>query len=67
MIEYLIAGASAVQVGTATFISPTAMVRIIDELACYLEESGLSSVDGLIGSIIDEEQTEGVVFMEAAP
>lgn len=67
VIEYLIAGASAVQIGTATFIHPTAMVSIIDDLANWLEEEGLSSVRELIGSMIDAEQGESVIFMEAAP
>ena len=67
VLEYLIAGASAVQVGTATFINPTVMPGIIDGLAAYLEAEGLSSVRELIGTVIDEEQGENVVFMEAAP
>ena len=67
VLEYLIAGASAVQVGTATFINPTAMLGIIDGLAAYLEAEGLSSVRELIGTVIDDEQGENVVFMEAAP
>lgn len=67
VIEFLIAGATAVQVGTATFINPTAMVTVIAELERYLEREKLSSVRDLIGTLIDEEQKEGVVFMEAAP
>ncbi|MCC4245189.1 dihydroorotate dehydrogenase [Stappia indica] len=67
VIEFLIAGATAVQVGTATFINPTAMVTVIAELERYLEREKLSSVRELIGTLIDEEQKEGVVFMEAAP
>jgi dihydroorotate dehydrogenase (NAD+) catalytic subunit len=67
VLEYLIAGASAVQVGTATFINPTVMPGIIDRLAAYLEAEGLASVRELIGTVIDEEQGENVVFMEAAP
>lgn len=67
VVEYLIAGATAVQVGTATFINPGAMPRIIDDLAAYLEAEGLSSVQDLIGSVIDDEQGENVVFMEVAP
>ncbi|MCJ9751334.1 dihydroorotate dehydrogenase [Neorhizobium sp. BETTINA12A] len=51
VLEYLIAGARAVQVGTATFISPTTMPRLIGELEQELEERGLTSVDALIGSV----------------
>jgi len=67
VLEYLIAGASAVQVGTATFINPTVMPGIIDGLAAYIEAEGLRSVRELVGTVIDEEQGENVVFMEAAP
>lgn len=66
-VEFLIAGASAVQVGTATFINPTAMVTMIDDLRRYLEGEGLSSVREIVGTVEDGEQREGVVFMEAAP
>ncbi|MAS13711.1 dihydroorotate dehydrogenase (plasmid) [Nitratireductor sp. L1-7-SE] len=67
VIEYLIAGASAVQVGTATFIHPTIMLSLIDGLEDWLSNQGLSSVKDLIGTVIDGEQDEAVVFMEAAP
>lgn len=67
VLEFLIAGATAVQVGTATFINPLAMPRIIDELAAWLARQGYSSVKDVIGSVIDDEQKAGVVFMEAAP
>ena len=66
VVEYLIAGASAVQVGTATFISPTVMVRLISELEAFLRTEGLSSVSELTGSIRDEEASDGVFFAEAA-
>lgn len=67
VIEYLIAGATAVQVGTATFIHPTVMTTIIGDLESWLAGKGLSSVRELIGTLIDGEQDEAIVFMEAAP
>lgn len=67
VIEYLVAGASAVQVGTATFIHPTAMIAIIEGLEDWLAREGLSSVRQLIGTVKDSEQDASVVFMEAAP
>ncbi|WP_153769945.1 dihydroorotate dehydrogenase [Labrenzia sp. CE80] len=67
VIEYLIAGCAAVQVGTATFIEPAIMVRMIDELNTYLQSQGLSSVAELVGSIEDEQASDGLIFMEAAP
>ncbi len=67
IIEYLIAGASAVQIGTATFIEPGIMVRMIGELSAYLEKQNLSGLTELIGSVRDEQAAESLVFMEAAP
>jgi len=66
-IEYLIAGAAAVQVGTATFIEPTIMARMIEDLKRYLSAQGLNSVRQLIGTVQDGEASDGLVFMEAAP
>jgi dihydroorotate dehydrogenase (subfamily 1) family protein len=51
VLEYLIAGARAVQVGTATFISPTTMPRLVCELDHALEARGLASVDALVGTV----------------
>lgn len=67
IIEYLIAGASAVQVGTATFIEPGIMVRMIGELSAFLESQNLSGLQDLIGSVRDEQAADSLVFMEAAP
>jgi dihydroorotate dehydrogenase (NAD+) catalytic subunit len=67
VIEYLIAGASAVQVGTATFINPPIMVNMVEGLESYLQSQGLHSVKQLIGSVVDQEASDGLVFMEAAP
>lgn len=50
VIEYLMAGARAVQVGTATFISPNAMPRLVAELEAALAARGLASLDALIGT-----------------
>jgi dihydroorotate dehydrogenase (NAD+) catalytic subunit len=49
-LEFLIVGASAVQVGTAGFLDPQAAVRVVEGLARFLAEEGLSSVNDLIGS-----------------
>lgn len=67
VLEFLIAGATAVQVGTATFINPAIMPSIITDLEALLAQGGYASVRDIIGSVIDEEQDAGVVFMEAAP
>jgi len=51
-LEFLMAGASAVQVGTATFADPTAPIRVIEGLAAYVRESGLSSIRDVIGAAL---------------
>jgi dihydroorotate dehydrogenase (NAD+) catalytic subunit len=48
-VEYLLAGASAVQVGTAHFRDPRASLRVIDELAAYLRRKGIPRVTELTG------------------
>ncbi len=48
-LEFLMAGASAVQVGTATFADPLAPIRVIEGLASYVKENGLSSIRDVIG------------------
>jgi dihydroorotate dehydrogenase (NAD+) catalytic subunit len=43
-LEFLIAGCSAVQVGTATFVNPKAIAQVHDGIAAFLEAKGLSSL-----------------------
>lgn len=50
-IEFLLAGATAVQVGTANFFNPLACEEIIDGIAEYLDRQGLLSVRELIGTL----------------
>jgi dihydroorotate dehydrogenase (NAD+) catalytic subunit len=49
-LEFLMAGASAVQVGTATFADPLAPVRVVEGLARYVRGSGLASIRDIIGA-----------------
>ena len=57
-VEYLLAGASAVQVGTATFRHPGAMPAIIDGLARFCERRDIPRVADLIGAVRTEEADE---------
>jgi dihydroorotate dehydrogenase (NAD+) catalytic subunit len=50
-IEFMIVGATLVQVGTALFIDPAAGVKIARGIESYLEEQRMSSVTELIGSL----------------
>jgi len=50
-LEYIIAGARAVQVGTANFVKPTACLEIIDGIEAYLRENGFQDIGQLTGSL----------------
>ncbi len=50
-VEFLLAGASAVAVGTALFVDPRTPLHICEGLAEYLAERGLSSVRDLVGKV----------------
>lgn len=50
-IEFLLAGASAVAVGTAIFVDPYAPLKIIDGIREYLEREGIKSVSDIIGKV----------------
>ena len=50
-IEFFIAGASAVAVGTANFVNPRAPLDIIDGIREYLEQNGITSIGALVGSL----------------
>ena len=50
-VEFFLAGASAVSIGTASFVDPYAPVRVIKELETYMEEYGFSSIEKLRGAM----------------
>lgn len=50
--EFLIAGASAVQVGTANFINPRATTDVIDELQGIMQKQKIPALSDLIGSLL---------------
>ena len=50
-IEFLLAGASAISVGTANFINPTATVDIREGIQTYLERKGYTSVKDIVGAV----------------
>ncbi len=52
-IEFLLAGASAIQIGTANFIDPSMSEKVVDGIADYLERHGFSSVQEIIGALQD--------------
>jgi dihydroorotate dehydrogenase (NAD+) catalytic subunit len=51
VMEFLVAGASAVQLGTVNFYDPTASVRIVEQLPAALEQLGVKSLREVIGTL----------------
>jgi dihydroorotate dehydrogenase (NAD+) catalytic subunit len=49
-IEYILAGASAVQVGCANFVNPLTMVEVVEGIDNYLHEKGCRSIDEIRGA-----------------
>ncbi|MCD6162791.1 MAG: dihydroorotate dehydrogenase [candidate division Zixibacteria bacterium] len=50
VIEFMLAGASAVQIGTACFAEPEIFLRVIDEIMEYLEYYKVSDINQIIGA-----------------
>jgi len=50
-IEFMLAGATAIQVGTANFIDPAISVKIVDGIDNYLNKNGFSSAKDIIGAL----------------
>ncbi len=48
-LEFFLAGATAVQVGTATFVNPTAMGDLVDGLPAWLAREGFGSIREIVG------------------
>jgi len=50
-VEFMLAGATAVQIGTANFIDPLVTVKAVDWIEHYLERHGMHSARELIGAM----------------
>ncbi len=50
-LEFILAGASAVAVGTANFTDPAAPLRVIEGIREYLERHGIRCVGDLVGAL----------------
>ncbi len=62
VMEFLVCGATAVQIGTANFYNPTLAANLVDELNSILEQEGCESVTDFVGTI----QPSTVARMAAA-
>ena len=50
-IEFMMAGASAIQIGTINFVNPMAGKEIIDEMEAFLKEQGIKDINEIVGII----------------
>jgi dihydroorotate dehydrogenase (NAD+) catalytic subunit len=64
-VEFLLAGATAVQVGTATFVKPNTMLEVVDGLEAFCQRKGIAKVSDLIGAVRDTDMN--VDKLEALP
>lgn len=51
VMDYLVCGASAVQVGTANFYNPTLAATLVDQLAAALDEAGCATISEIVGTL----------------
>lgn len=58
-VQYLLAGASLVQVGTASFADPRAGERVVDGLRAYGEKMGIAAVEELVGAMKSPGDSDG--------
>jgi dihydroorotate dehydrogenase (NAD+) catalytic subunit len=66
VVEYMLAGASAVGIGYAGFRNPTALVSIIDDLEAWCEERGIGKVTELIGAVRDQDMETDTLIAASA-
>lgn len=59
VLEFLLAGATAVQVGTACFLDPEAPVKLARGLTSLLREQGVADVNDIVGAVHDAEPPGG--------
>lgn len=53
-VEFMLAGASAIQIGTANFVDPTISIKVIEGIESYCKENGFAKVSDLIGAMITD-------------
>ena len=59
-VEFMLCGATAIQVGTTNFIQPKAPLEIIDGLSRYCADRGLRDIKGLVGKLQVPQKLRGV-------
>jgi len=66
-VEFLMAGASAVQVGTATFLNPQAPLDVIDGLEVFMRREGIEEVRELVGAALPSTPENQTVDAKRVP
>jgi dihydroorotate dehydrogenase (NAD+) catalytic subunit len=64
-LEFFMAGASAIQVGTAIFVQPGMLIKLIDDLDAWLHDQGVSSISEIVG--VAHPHRVGQVERDLAP
>ena len=52
-IEFILAGATAVSVGTANFHDPGTTIKVIEGIEAYMKQYGVEEINELIGAVTD--------------
>jgi dihydroorotate dehydrogenase (NAD+) catalytic subunit len=50
-LEFILAGATMVSVGTANFANPQAALDVVDGIAAYMQKNGVENITDLIGAV----------------
>lgn len=67
VMEFLVAGCRAVQLGTIQFVHPRRIVEILADLERYVEEEGLSSLEEVVGTLrLDAPRTQPTIGVSRA-
>lgn len=67
VLEFLVAGATAIQIGTANFYNPSLAGQLPDELSRLLDEEGCRSVNDIIGTLITSRPVTCPTSSEVVP
>ncbi|MCH4890534.1 dihydroorotate dehydrogenase [Acidaminobacter sp. JC074] len=51
-VEFLLAGADAISIGTANFVDPTICEKVLNDLTLYMESNNIKSIKELVGQVI---------------
>lgn len=60
-LEFFMAGASAIQVGTAIFVQPQAPLQLIDDLSAWMIREGVSALSEIVGCALPQRRTQSGV------